>query len=251
MIYIVDNCELEKKVEDYLNNNDFKNPIYVVGYSGIGKTSIVRNVFERKGIKIIKDTSGSFIENSPSDQANVFTWNTKAMQEMGLNLAGFDTDGFPTIVEITVDYEGEARPFYRQSPNCDWLLYRLTVDDWIKWAKDSRAIEPFLINMIENNPNMWDDKQQRDKKIKEEINSSISACKDAIEAKRVDDIINNFEHAFSALKVLTLLDDEIKEYVLPVIEGCTKIVKSLSASEQERIFVKVVMNVQRFLGYNI
>ena len=250
MIYIVNNCELEKKVEDYLNNNDFKSPLYVVGYSGIGKTSIVRNVFGRKGIKIIKETSSSFIDNSPSDQANVFTWNTKAMQEMGLNLAGFDTDGFPTIVEITVDYEGEARPFYRQSPNCDWLLYRLTVDDWIKWAKDSHAIDPLFINMIENNPSIWNDKQQRDKELMEEINSSISACQDAVEDKRVDDVINNFKRAFSTLKVLTLLDDEIKEYVLPVIEGCTKIMKSLSDSEQVRIS-KVIWSVHCFFSYNI
>jgi hypothetical protein len=250
MICIVDNYELEKKVEEYLNNNDFKNPLFIVGYPGIGKTSIVRNVFQRKGIKDVKETSGMSIDFSPSNQAYVFSWNIKAMQDMHLNLAGFDTDGLPTIVEITVDCEGEARQFYRQSPNYEWLLYRLTVDKWIKWAKESHAIEPFIINMIENAPNKWDDKQQRDDELKKIIGTSISACMDAIEGKRVDDIIDNFKRAFSTLKILTLSDDEIKEYVMPVIEGCTKIVKSLSDSEQESIS-KLVWTVHSFLSYNI
>ena len=245
MIVVVNSNELEDRIEKYIDTGNYSRPLIIIGYTGIGKTDIVQNVLQRKGLHIILSTPSISIADTSQYQALEFCWNVKTMGD--LDIRRFETDDLPTFLEITVEFEGEVRKYVERSFDDEWLVYRQSSSDWISWAKTSHEIAPDAISLIESGVVDFSSNISRDKTIKQKIDNYLSACLTAIDEKNGGNIIGNFEKALSNIMDLTISPDEIRSYVLPIISKWKSVLPDLSDEEKGQSLA-LVMSTNKLIN---
>lgn len=205
-IVTVNNVEAEHIIKNYLNNRTFEKALVIIGRSQSGKSDII-NSFK---------TEHSFI----------YDWAPFGNLEDVVRTV-VNNIGKPVIIECT--YERDIQDLLIPDAIKNRLMcvhYILHAEDWLKWAEqcDEKTglpnIEPIIVNLIRNNPNLLF-----------EHATDINPSRLVELSKVIDDMIADAPKGFSL--------DDLAEYIINSLENVfrsnEKILEYLNSDEAKSL----------------
>lgn len=224
MVTVVNNFELEKRVQEYLAGPSFEKPMAIIGFTGIGKTAIVKKAVDEPG-KTLRTLSKGFLAQFGIPNVNsgtVFLYQIFADKILvddndKADLGYLMQCELPVFLEITVEYEGQVRDFYRRFKKAfNWYAYRLPPEDFLAWSKDHFV--PMFQDFLEFAPSVVSPKYNEFSKAQEQVKALKEGTLTALDEERYEEAFNSFKDAVHILAAISLSSQEMSELTGPILD---------------------------------
>lgn len=213
---IVNETELKKVIKSHISNSPKYVPLVIFGHEAIGKTPIVDRVISENGKNPVRITESEGFEKASENAILVAAFNDYDNMEDDIRPFLSMKRNVPLILELTVPFEGMAKPISQAYNNClNAVYFREGIDDCIKWIETSGEVEhtDLMVRAINLNPRFFFKEKFREDELRVIAKKSLQKAIDAFKAKNPMEAFDILDKGFRAINQSTADSDEFVNWL--------------------------------------